>query len=315
MVCGAIVQLRRPVPKIVSCRLEIGGREIDVPEFGFMLVADDFALSPSVSKGIVEALEAGRLSGAGAMTNRPFWTEGARDLRAAGLLARAGLHLNLTCAEPLTAMPRLAASGELPKLGVLLRGARKHGLPDSELRQEISAQLDAFTEHAGGPPAFVDGHQHVHVLPQIRDILFQELQARSWAGKVWLRDSADRPAAAVMRGVEIGKALFVGGIARRFRRLAEAAGFATNRGFSGFSAFDPMRDYGADFARYLRAPGEHHLVMCHPGYADDALAAVDPNTISRERELNFLLSPRFREVVSAAGAHLEPVSPGPASLR
>jgi predicted glycoside hydrolase/deacetylase ChbG (UPF0249 family) len=48
-------------------------------------------------------------------------------------------------------------------------------------------------------------------------------------------------------------------------------------------------------------------VMCHPGYSDAELAAVDPNTSSRENELKFLLSSRFDEVLAHAGARLNPV--------
>ena len=96
--------------------------------FSFMLVADDYAISPAVSRGIREALSAGRLSGTGAMTNRPFWPDEARNLMAAGLAAKAGLHLNLTCGEPLTSMPLLAPSGALPALNPVLSGARSRTL-------------------------------------------------------------------------------------------------------------------------------------------------------------------------------------------
>jgi chitin disaccharide deacetylase len=52
------------------------------------------------------------------------------------------------------------------------------------------------------------------------------------------------------------------------------------------------------------APGRNHLVMCHPGYIDAELAAVDPVTSTREKELAFLLSPRFADGLDAAEARL-----------
>ena len=73
----------------------------------------------------------------------------------------------------------------------------------------------------------------------------------------------------------------------------------------------PAGDYAADFATYLTAPGEKQLIMCHPGRVDDELARLDPVTGSRERELAFLLSPRFLEIAAAAGARLARGSASP----
>ena len=86
----------------------------------------------------------------------------------------------------------------------------------------------------------------------------------------------------------------------RFGERARASGFVTNEGFAGFSAFDPRRDYAADFARFLAAPGARHLIMCHPGRVDAELERLDPATYSREQELEFLLSDRFEDVLARA---------------
>lgn len=269
-----------------------------------ILVADDYALSPAVSRGILEALAAGRLSGTGVMTNRPFWREGAAVLAPFLDRAEIGLHLNLTLGAPLDAMPGFAPEGLFPALGGLLPSALAGRLPERELRAEIDRQLDAFVDATGRPPAYVDGHQHVHVLPGVRDWLLDALAARGWAGRVWLRDCADRPGAVLRRRSEIAKATFVGGLARGFAAAARARGFATNDGFAGFSSFDPARDYGADFRAFLVVPGRRHLVMCHPGHTDAELAAVDPHTQSRENELAFLLSPDFPAALNGAGLAL-----------
>jgi predicted glycoside hydrolase/deacetylase ChbG (UPF0249 family) len=44
--------------------------------------------------------------------------------------------------------------------------------------------------------------------------------------------------------------------------------------------------------------------MCHPGYVDHALRQLDPVTESREKELAFLLSPGFGEMLARHGARL-----------
>lgn len=279
--------------------------------FSFGLCADDFALSAGVSRGILEALAARRLSATSVMTTRPSWPKGALELRAFSGRADLGLHLNLTLGAPLSKMPRFAASGHLPEITRVLKGARKAELPEAEIRQEIARQLDAFFDHFGGAPDFVDGHQHVQILPQIRDWLFDALAAKGLQGKIWVRDSADRPWRILRRGVELKKALAIAWLAKGFAKEARARGFDTNEGFAGFSSFDPCRDYAADFARYLRAPGRRHLIMCHPGYCDEELVSADPVTLTRERELSFLLSPAFAQLLHATSARLARLFPRP----
>ena len=271
--------------------------------FPLILCADDYGLSPAVSAGILEALSAGRLNATGAMTNRPNWRAAARDLKALPGGALFGVHLNLTLGAPLAAAPALAPAGVLPPLSTYLRG-RLSREAAAEIAHEIRAQLDAFEEAMGRAPDFIDGHQHVHVLEPVRSLLLEDADRRGWAGKVWLRDSADRLERILRRGVENTKALGLVWFARGFAAQARARGFAVNEGFAGFSAFDAARDYGADFARYLVRPGARHLVMCHPGHVDDELKSLDPVTTTREQELAFLLSDRFTQVMEGAGARL-----------
>ena len=276
--------------------------------FSFCLCADDFALSPGVSRGILEALSAGCVSATSVMTTRPSWPMGACELRLFKAKADIGLHLNLTLGRPLGTMPAFAASGRLPEIHKVIRAAWKNQLPEVEIGQEISRQFDSFREHFGAAPAFVDGHQHVQILPQIRSLLFACLEQRGLSGKIWVRTSADRPLRILRRGGEVAKALGIAWLARGFAREAAARGFPANDGFAGFSAFDPGQDYATGFANYLQVPGRRHLIMCHPGYCDEELVAMDPVTLSRERELNFLLSPAFTDMLATKGARLARLS-------
>jgi predicted glycoside hydrolase/deacetylase ChbG (UPF0249 family) len=273
--------------------------------FAFALCADDFALSPAVTAGILEALALGRLSATCAMTTQSGWPDAARAFKALAPAADLGLHFNLTLGGPLGEMSAFAPSGAFPAMNAIVPAAWRRALPLNEIRAELRRQLDAFETAYGAPPDFVDGHQHVHVLTGIAETLLAEISARGLAGKIWLRDSADRPGRIFSRGKHWGKAMTVAGLARGFRNKAKAAGFVLNDGFAGFSDFDAHADYGADFASYLLAPGPRHLIMCHPGHVDEELGRLDPVTASREAELAFLLSPRFVESTKAAGARLE----------
>ena len=270
----------------------------------FVLCADDYAFSPAVSRGILAALTAGRLSATGAMTTRPSWPQAARGLQAYAGAADIGLHLNLTVGAPLTQMPQLAPAGRLPALRPLLAMAQAGRLPQAEVALEIDAQLDAFELAMQRPPDFVDGHQHVQHLPGVRALLLAALAQRGLAGKTYLRDSSDRIVAILRRGKQIPKALYVARLARGFAAGTAAAGFATNSGFAGFSGFDPAADQALAFGRFLTAPGPRHLVMCHPGHVDDELRALDPVTGAREAELAFLLSDAFIDLLARRGARL-----------
>jgi chitin disaccharide deacetylase len=232
-----------------------------------VLCADDFGLSDGVSRGIVELAEIGRLSATGAMTNMPGCRRMASALRPLKGRIGIGLHLNLTTGSPLGAMPRLAPSGAFPPLKELLAGALRRKLPAYEIREEIARQLDAFTGMHGEPPAFVDGHQHVHVLPVIRQALLQVLKERGYA------------------------------LAKSFARDAHAAGFQTNTGFSGFAPFDLSIPVARIFEEAVSGLGASPLIMCHPGYVDEELRGLDPAVESREEELRYLKSDVFGELL------------------
>lgn len=251
---------------------------------GFVLCADDFAMTEGVSRSILELLGRGKLSATGAMTSRPHWRRLAPELGAFAERADLGLHFNLTCAAPLAAMPRLAPGGELPVLGVLARAAATSTAVRHEIAAEFERQLAAFEDAMGRAPDFVDGHQHVHVLPGVRRAVLDALARRYPAGSLYVRDPADRVSAIRRRGVAVGKALVIAGLASGFRAAALRRQLRVNRGFSGVAPFDPARDFAADLGRFLLSPGPLHLVMCHPGFVDDELIRLDPVVSARPVE-------------------------------
>jgi predicted glycoside hydrolase/deacetylase ChbG (UPF0249 family) len=277
----------------------------ELASFRFRLCADDYAVSPGVSDGILEAIDAGRLSCTSAMTNRPGWKDAARFVASHGGRAEFGIHLNLTLGRPLTPMPSFVRNGEFPPLGQVVSMALTRRLPEAEIRAEIAAQIDAFTDAAGMAPDFLDGHQHVQGLPGISSLLLDELARRGLNRQgFWLRDSRDRMSRILRRRAEAPKAMVVAALTFGFGHAARKMGFETNDGFAGFSAFDTKRDFGADFERFLIAPGARHLVMCHPGRRDSALEEVETVVATREKELAYLLSDRFEDALMAADAAL-----------
>lgn len=271
---------------------------------GFVLCADDFGMTAGISHGILELLAEGRLSATGAMTNRPHWPLFSPALRRFDGIADLGVHLNLTCGAPLTAMPVLAPEGRLPSLGKLLTSAMLRRLPAREIAHELTAQLDAFELQMGRAPDFIDGHQHVHGLPGIQPVFLDVIRRRYTVGhRPYVRVPGDRVWRIARRSQFAAKALQVRQLTRGLDRQLREAGFLANEGFSGFSNFDET-PFERQFASYLVAPGPRHLVMVHPGYVDDELPTLDPVIASRERELAFLAGEGLVAACDAAGLKL-----------
>lgn len=261
------------------------------------ICADDYGLSYAVSAGILQALGAGRLTAVSCMTNMPRWPAMGRELARHAVDADVGLHFNLTLGRPLGPMPKFAPNGEFPSVSAVIRQALAHKLPLEEIRAEIDRQFDRFEAVMERRPDFLDGHQHIHALPGLRGALLDAMEERGLTHKAWLRDAGDGLHRIFFRGAYARKALAVRTLAAGFKSEAKRRGFLLNDGFSGFSSFEPGRDYARQFETYLRAPGKRHLIMCHPGHVDDELRALDPVTITREQELAFLLSPRFEQML------------------
>lgn len=271
-----------------------------------VLCADDFGMTEGVSRGILELAAQGRLSATGAMTSFPWWPRLAPDLLPLRGKLGIGLHLNLTTGAPLGPMPTIAPAGRFPTFRDLLARALAGRLSRSEIMAEFIRQLHAFEDVAGQAPDFVDGHQHVHVLPTIRQALFAALHERGYTVQPWLRDPSDRIPAILGRRVAADKALVVRALSLGFRRMAATRGFKTNDGFSGFSSFD--RNVRADLVigQAFTALGPRPVVMCHPGYVDDELRTLDPVVETRADELAFLASNRFAGLLADAKIILSP---------
>lgn len=272
------------------------------PRPRLVLCADDYGIAPGVGAAIRELMEMGRLGAVSCMTVSPHWPSEARLLRPLEGRAAFGLHLTLTDHAPLGPMPRLAPGGRFPPLRRLLRQSLAGSLEAAEIGAEIERQIDAFTAALGRPPAFVDGHHHVHHLPGIGNTLLP-LMRRRLGPEAWVR-YCDEPLHAVMaRGVSVLKAASLSLLGRRFAQAGRRLGVPGNSGFRGIYDFTDRMPYKHLFARFLNPPRDGMLVMCHPGVVDAALAAADRVTTAREQEFRFLRGPGFDAALETAGVH------------
>jgi predicted glycoside hydrolase/deacetylase ChbG (UPF0249 family) len=215
--------------------------------------------------------------------------------------AAIGLHVTLTGPfKPIGGGFRPLVDGAFPPLGSMLQRAVLRRLDLAALQTEVALQLQAFIQAFGRAPDFVDGHQHVHLFPQVRDAVLAAV--RQAAPDAWLRQCG-RNTPFVTRFAD-HKALLLDVLSSAVRRRAAAVGIKTNTAFAGTYDFRDDADFAVLFPRFLQDLPDGGLVMCHPGFVDDELRRLDPLTDLREREHAFFVSDAFPSVLAAHGIAL-----------
>jgi predicted glycoside hydrolase/deacetylase ChbG (UPF0249 family) len=270
------------------------------------LCADDYGISPAVSAAIRELVARRLINAASVMVVTPsFSASEATALReAAGSRAAIGLHLTLTAPfHPLTDFTPRRDGAFLPLNGMAGRGLG-HRLEPSRLEAEIVSQFAAFRKAFGRNPDYVDGHQHIHVFPQISDTLVRVTKQE--APQAWLRQCGR--AASAPKSLADPKGYILDALSARLRRIAAQHGVRTNPAFAGTYSFRPDADFGKLFVEFLDGLPDGGLLMCHPGKVDQELRKLDPLTDLREREYAFFLGDRFPRLLAERGYALASVS-------
>jgi predicted glycoside hydrolase/deacetylase ChbG (UPF0249 family) len=81
-------------------------------------------------------------------------------------------------------------------------------------------------------------------------------------------------------------------------------GIKFNTGFAGTYSFNSRANYAKIFPRFLTGLPDGGLVMCHPGFVDDALKSLDSLTTLRQDEFSFFSSDAFPRLLAEHGVVL-----------
>ena len=256
--------------------------------------ADDFGLNPGVNAALLRLAGMGRLNALSCMSNAPAWSSGAPRLHALPVEVQTGLHFNLTEGQALS--PGLRAQQVLlPGLGVWMWRAAWRQIPAAVVAAELQAQWQAFVQALGRAPHYLDGHQHVHQLPGVREAVVAMAQQHG----VPVRNTGHLPGT----GHALKRWVIEHSVGRGLLAALDVAGLARNSVLLGVYDFGPGA-YRARMQAWLRcAPAQGALLMCHPGDADAAADAIAP---ARQREAAYLGSLAFEEDLRAAGFSLGP---------
>lgn len=252
-----------------------------------IITADDFAQSAAIDTGILNLVGMGRVTAFSCLTLSPRWAEAAtRITPQVRQAADIGLHLDFTqYAQPLK-----------HDLATLIVKTTCRLLDTSAIRQAMHAQLDAFEQALGTPPDYIDGHQHVHQLPQIRQVLIEVLITRYPTHLPWLR-IARPPLTDGFKGMVIR---CLGAAA--LQRLAIAHGVRYSPRLLGVYGFHTStEDYLRKLEGWLQSAqvaSAPVAMMCHPAIGASSMDVADPIYAARLVEYQVLSSTQYAALLA-----------------
>ncbi|VVC75707.1 Carbohydrate deacetylase [Aquicella siphonis] len=257
-----------------------------------VLCADDYGQAPEVSQGIINLLRAGRLSAVSCMVNTPYWVEHAQWLRPFAGVADLGLHVNLTEGRALSSEYVKKHGEEFQPLSRVLCSALLRQLDRRAIEAECHAQIDRFQEAAGMLPQFLDGHQHVHQFPIVRDVVVQVYHQRLRLQKTYIR-LVNEPLKFRDVFLAFKKVIIRLSGTRAFNKLLESNYIPYNQSFAGIYDFRRVGAYPRLFVEFLQSVQDGGLIMCHPGlYAPESQDLI---ASARYAEYQYLSGDRFPE--------------------
>lgn len=252
-----------------------------------IISADDYAQSAAIDDGIIDLIGQERLTATSCLTLSPRWPDAAKLLNNdVQSLADIGLHLDFT----------QFAQTRYP-LAMLIARAVTRSLSAKAIKRSINSQLDRFEDALGKAPDYIDGHQHVHQLPKIRDALV-EIISRRYVGKLpWLR-IANPPVQDGFKGWVIRN---LG--AENLRTNAKMAGVRCSESLLG------VYDFSGNTASYMQKLGSWVTLaksgdgvcalMCHPAKVSNSNTGkvTDPISQARLREFEVFSSAGFLDLL------------------
>jgi len=269
----------------------------EIVDKGLVICADDYGLAPGIGRAVRALAKNNCISATSCMTTSPYWQGEAVLMKELKPDIELGLHLVLTDQPSLGGHSDLTIKGRFPTLAVQLKKALMKSLPVQAVRAEIELQIDVFKSATGRYPDYIDGHQHVHQFPVIRNCLIDVMRGHRELQNAWIRVCWESPWRMIKRRIALGRALSIGLFGYPLRRLAQANGFRTNLGFAGIYDIG-VRPYDDKLLEKMIGPSINGtVIMCHPGFVDEALCQSDTLTDPREEEFRYLESRQFQTLL------------------
>ena len=276
---------------------------------------DDFGLTEDVNRGILVAHRDGILTSTSLLANGSAFEQAITSSRNF-LQLSVGVHLNLSQGNPVSPANRIRSlvneQGDLhlSPLNLWARILRRQ-LSLEDIRTECRAQILKVID-AGIAPSHIDGHLHVHLLPQLSPVLIQvahEFGIRHVRCPTEVLDMTlpliwktnGNSLRALKRSLV---AYGVSSFAERLREHLRISGITCPNAFFGLAHTGFLDANGLSAILSLLSNGTTEL-MCHPGYESGELETFG-GSLTREREVELiaLTAPEIKELIRNLGIRL-----------
>lgn len=225
------------------------------------IITDDLGLDVSVNDGITSALKNGWVDGASLMANGEAFDDAIERLKELKN-PNIGIHFVLIEEKPIV-VERLEKNHKSFFIKYVL------GQIDLvDIERELRAQLSRCYA-SGVKPVFINSHQHLHLLPQITDIVIK-LAKENHIGYIRTVTEPFSLRAGLFRGLESVFLVFLSKIARYKIKKAE---LKTNNVFVGFLHAGNLQKVDVTQAQKISENFKDKVVElgCHIGYENDEL--------------------------------------------
>lgn len=276
---------------------------------------DDLGYARGVNETMMECCTAGLLRSCTLMANGLAFDH-AVALTAKTASLDVGVHLVLTELPPVSPADEIQElideRGCLPATPEkLMIGLLQGKINRNAIRRELTSQITKVLDH-GLHPTHLDSHKHVHVLPQVLEVVID--LARSFSIS-WVRTPFDAtPFFPFVRMVDQDKTLafcsqhlkgqLLKGYRKSFRRQIEASGMRTPDHFFGVSLTGAWNEAAMIGLMEALPPGVTEW-MLHPGTCDaDLVRSGTRLREQREVERVLLLAPQMQEHIARQGITL-----------
>lgn len=258
-----------------------------------ILCADDYGLNAAVSQGILQLLQRQRLSAVSCLVTFADWRDHANLIKNYNNQIDIGLHLNFTQGQPLSPRYRQRYGNFYFSVSRLICRAFLHQLDVEILQEECTAQVERFVAEMGFLPDFIDGHQHIQLLPQIRTALLSVYKKYYISPqKAYMRSLKNQlPALTVSDKIKQAIIYLCGAAA--FEALLKEQQIPYNSYFAGVYSFSQDVSYARYFQQLLPRLNDRTLLMCHPALAENSDRGVDVIADARSQEYAYLDSDQF----------------------
>jgi|TARA_B100002003_G_C14088199_1_gene523450 predicted glycoside hydrolase/deacetylase ChbG (UPF0249 family) len=267
-----------------------------------ILSADDFGITPGVSKGILQLAEKQRISATSVMVVYDNWEKDARGLINFKDHIDIGLHFVLTDAMPLSPPEKVrsltSSDNSFLKVRQLINHAYLRKVVSHEVMNEFNLQYQRFIDFFNFEPDFIDSHHNAHQYPLIRNSFVDFISDRSFKKTPYLRNTAVSLKKLFTNKSDFFKSLLISLPGSSFKKLAIKHGLSTNKDFLGIYDLNRAELFEEKMICFLiNIERENGIIMVHPGLPDDLLGKRDLFCSGRENEYNYLASSYFLDLL------------------